>query len=762
MKKLMLFVILFVTVFGANAQITGKVVDVDNNPVEFATVVLQTIDSTYINSAYTDSLGGFDFNSELKSYHLIVQHLMYEVSENTFHSQNCGIIQLADKEHSLDEVVVKGERPVVRVVEGRLTYDMPQLLQGKVVSNAYESLLQLPGVREQDDNLVLAGAKSLTVILNGKPTTMTGEQLAELLKNTPKERIEKAEVMYSAPPQYHVRGAAINLILKGGSTDAPNLQGQVNAGYSQSHYANFSGGLTLLYSTPKFSTDFMYSFGSYLQRRGSDLLSHHLYDGLVHDIEQHNRGYGKGDVHNIRLGNDFYVDDKNKLSLIYTGQIKPWQNLTESSKGTYSNSENRKKHDSPAQMHNITLNYTSGFGLNAGADYTFYKSHSTQNYQEFMTGKQNAFEALSKQDINRISAYVDQSHSLSSDWNLNYGINFMYASDKSSQVYHSLLDKDISDSDSRSQLKEYTYNFYAGFEKSFSDKLSASFSLAGEYYKHRDFDEWSLFPTLELTYVASPAHTFQLSVSSDKTYPDYWTMTSSVSYMNGYTEIHGNPSLRPYKDYSAQFSYILKNKYVFSAYVNYIDDYFSQLPYQSPERLALIYKTMNFNYEQVLGLNMTIPFKIGSVIDSRFSLDGFYDKVKSDNYYNSSFNNDIFTFFTSLNNTINISSKPNIKMELSGMYLPRNIQGPSKITKMYKIDAGIKWIFANDKAELRLRANDIFNSWSPDNWSMKFDHQNLNMHIIPDSRYINLSFSYKFGGFKEKRRKDVDTSRFAK
>jgi len=763
MKKLLLLTLLLGIHIVTNAQtIKGKVVDNNNSPVEFATVLLQTTDSVYVNSVYTDSLGGFDIKSDMMYFRLIVQHLMYDETNSIYSSQDVGTIQLRDKENSLAEVVVKGERPVVRVIDGRLTYDMQQIVQGKVVSNAYESLLQLPGVREQDDNLILAGASSLTVILNGKPTTMNSEQVMDLLKNTPKERIEKAEVMYSAPPQYHVRGAAINLVLKSGNSDVPTLQGQINTGYSQSHYAGFSGGLTLLYSTPKFSTDFMYSFGYNARRSGLELYSHHLYEGSVYDIEQYNKGYNRAPIHNVRFGNDFYLNDKNRLSLIYTAQIRPWQHASERSQGTYSDSENKRIFDSPVQMHNAALSYSSGFGLSAGIDYTFYKNHSTQNYKESMTGKENAFDAMTKQDINRLSVYADQSHSLASDWKLNYGAKFMYASDKSSQVYKSSLKKDISDSDSYSRLREYTYNLYAGFEKSFSEKLSASFSLTGEYYKHNDFDEWSLFPTFELTYVASPIHTFQLSMSSDKEYPDYWAMTNSIGYMNGYAEIHGNPALRPYKNYSAQFNYILKSKYVVTAYVNYLDDYFAQLPYQSPEKLTLIYKTMNFNYSQQIGLNVMVPFRLGSVVDARLSVDGFYEKAKSNHYHDSSFENDILTFAASLTSTINISSKPNIKMELSGTYLPKYIQGPSDVSKLYQVNAGIKWSFANDKAELRLRANDIFNSWSPDNWKMKFDNQNLNMHIIPDLRSIGISFSYKFGGYKEKKRKDVDTSRFAK
>lgn len=54
---------------------------------------------------------------------------------------------------------------------------------------------------------------------------MSESQLKDLLKNMPKERIQEAEIMYSVPPQYHVRGAMINLVLKSGISDTPQLQG---------------------------------------------------------------------------------------------------------------------------------------------------------------------------------------------------------------------------------------------------------------------------------------------------------------------------------------------------------------------------------------------------------------------------------------------------------------------------------------------------------------------------------------------------------
>jgi hypothetical protein len=321
---------------------------------------------------------------------------------------------------------------------------------------------------------------------------------------------------------------------------------------------------------------------------------------------------------------------------------------------------------------------------------------------------------------------------------------------------------DWSGSNSNSKLKEYVYDLYAGFSKSFSDNLSVSASLTGEYYKHKEIDYWSLFPTMEITYTAKPNHIFQLSVFSDKTYPDYWEMQNAISYLNGYMEIQGNTDLQPSRTYSSQLNYILKNKYIFTLYANYIDKNFNQLPYQSPEKLVLIYKTLNFDYSSKLGLNAVIPFKVGSVFSSRLTLNGFYDRMKSSHYHDISFDKDNFTFYGNLENTFNISSKPDIKAELSGSYISRSIQGPMTISSMYSVDAGIKWTFAKGKAELSLKVNDMFNSWYPEDLNLNYNTQNLIMHMIPDSRRISISFVYKFGGFKDKKHKEVDSSRFGK
>ena len=671
-------------------KITGVITDRDNNPIEFATIVLQTTDSVFLNSAYTDSVGRFSIKTDTLPVIITIQHLMYETYQKKCNTKAIGSIQMNEKSQMLSEVSIIGEYPLVRVIDGKMTYNMSQLLTDKMATSIYDAILKLPGIHIQKGTFQLIGANNVTILINGKKTNMDENQLNNLLKNMPKERIREAEVMYSAPPQYHVRGAVINLVLDNAIYDTQQLQGQINTLYNQGYYKNFQGGVTILYNTPKTLTDFLYSFGYNQVRTGQEIISQHIFNDQVSDINQSDRGYSVKPIHTIRLGNDWLINDKDKITLAYTAEIQPWMRSFNSSNGTYSDSENKKNTDKPVQMHNIALNYTSGFGFSTGIDFTSYKNHTTQHYRERMEGKEDFFDARSKQDIRRLSFYADQSHSLGKGWTLNYGTKFSFASDKSSQIYHSSVSHNWSDYDSDSQLNEYTYDLYAGFSKRFANNLSLNASLTGEYYKHKKIDYRSLFPMMEITYTANPVSVFQLSVSSDKVYPSYWEMQNTTSYLNGYTEIQGNTDLRPAKNYSFQLNYIWKSKYIFTLFANYTDDFFCQIPYQSSDRLMLIYKTLNFNYSAKLGFNMMIPFRISRIFESRFILNGYYDKMKSDHYYDLSFTKNNLAIYTNLDNTFTISSKPNIKAELSGSYISRNIQGPMTINAMYRIDTGIK------------------------------------------------------------------------
>ena len=234
-------------------------------------------------------------------------------------------------------------------------------------------------------------------------------------------------------------------------------------------------------------------------------------------------------------------------------------------------------------------------------------------------------------------------------------------------------------------------------------------------------------------------------------------MQSTVSYLNGYTELWGTPGLKPATSYNLNGSYILKQKYIFNLFFTHALNYFAQTPYQSTERLALIYKNTNWNYMQSWGANVTVPFKVENWLDSRLTLTGMQVRQRCNDFFDIPFNRKKWVFNALLDNTFKINK--NLAFELMEFVQTPTIQGTFNIGTIFNLTTGMKWNFANDKFSLSARCNDIFNRGMPKT-NVRFKGQYLDMNSALYSRAFTINFTYRFGGYKRKEVKGIDTSRF--
>ena len=310
-----------------------------------------------------------------------------------------------------------------------------------------------------------------------------------------------------------------------------------------------------------------------------------------------------------------------------------------------------------------------------------------------------------------------------------------------------------------SRIREYTYNVYAGFDKAFNSQWTLSASATLEYYQMQDYRKWAVYPTLQLNYMPSASHILQLSFSSDKTYPDYWTLSGATSYLNGYNESLGNPFLRPYTDYNVDLTYILKNKYIFQASYSYTPDYFMQTVYLDSDRLKAIYNWQNWNYTQDLSFTAILPFKARNWWDSRLTLQATLKHDKAGAYYDAPFNQKQWVGVGHWTHTFQLCRQPNLKMEATAFGQTKSIQGSYDIQPVAFVDAALRYTFAKDKAMLQLKGRDLFNTMNPKT-KVRNGAQHLDMNTKSYMQSITLSFSYRFGGYKKKEVKEVDTSRF--
>ena len=166
------------------------------------------------------------------------------------------------------------------------------------------------------------------------------------------------------------------------------------------------------------------------------------------------------------------------------------------------------------------------FGLSVGAEYTHYIKPSNQLLKSTFEGEDWNFRTEDQQTIDRWKVFAGQVHSLGNNWELNYGVNLEWARDKSFQWYYDPVTGQktnvAGDGGFSSLLDEQSQNVYAGFSKVFSQKWQMNGSLAVEHFKNAAWNDWSVYPTLNLTWLPAAGHIIQLGLSSDKGYPDYW------------------------------------------------------------------------------------------------------------------------------------------------------------------------------------------------------------------------------------------------
>ena len=652
--------------------------------------------------------------------------------------------------YSLPEAMVTGENPIVKADKGKLIYDLPHIIKDLPVDNVFDAIKELPGVTEKDGSFTLAG-RGVKVVIDGKVTNMSSEQLNTLLKSIPASNIANAEVMYSAPARYQVRGAMINITLKKADDSIAPVVGEVGGKWQYDNRHAFQERASLIVNKGKFSGDILYSHthGKSFSETGSEA-HHSLNDGTVHEIIDASTSESQSHSHNWRVGADYNFGQKHSLSGVYTGSY---------AKGTgvytttgFHNAVNNAL--SVNQMHNGRIDYNAPFGLSAGVEFTSYKAPIIQALNN--PDGSNILTANDNQHITRWKAFVSQEHNTKNGWGINYGVNFNMAKDDSWQKYTGTgeLPGDMS-----AVQRENILNIYAGFNKSFGDKLMMDVSLAGERYESEVWKKWDIYPNAVLVYTPNKDNLFQLYVNGNRDYPEYWAVKSATNISSGgYSEIIGNPDLSPASSWFAQFIYLFKNKYMLAAWFGHTDDYFVQTQYLDPNRLKSIFKWVNFDYQQTAGLQLAIPFKAGQWLDSRLTVTGQYQHEKDSDFYDMSFDRHKVYLYVILNNNFTISRKPHLIMNVNGSYNTAAIQGLYNLPQSGNLDMSLTWRFLKEKANLTVGCYDVLETKGISPY-MNCGKQVVYNHY-PSYREFKLTFSYRFGAYKDKERKEVDTSRF--
>jgi hypothetical protein len=724
--------------------------------------------------------GKFELNNkEINEGRILFQHISFHPLKKILKDEiDLGQIILQEKLTELSEVYAKAERPLVKISAGKLVYNADMIMKRSIASNAFDIIKELPGISENNDDIKLIGASSLTIIMDGIVSKIPQEQLLNILKSTPAIQIKDIEIMYNAPSKYNVHGAVINIITDKSITDEKKIQGEITGKYTQMHYPGGNVTGNLQYKNKNINLDFMLNLEKDKYWQEANIFSIHTVSDHKTAIDQNTLDFGDMNRIMSRISGDYIFNDKERISFsgYFSGKKTDGNNNTDS---RYKESINydmfsHNKIDEKEYQYNANINYSSKIGLRLGLDYTYYNDKDNNKYTDYKNDIiENDFFNNSKQEIQSLTFTSIYEGKFSQKYSWNVGANAGY-NKFSTNVDYFFNQENLPVYDSTKRIdglqNEYITTLFFESINEINDKLSFNISLQAEYfiskYNNNDikktlWNEWVLFPNTTLTYSISNRSLLQFVVSSNKNYPSFWAVNPQTTYVNSYMEITGNPFLKPSKRYDAQLIYLLDRKYTFLVFTSYRPNYFSQVPYQDEERMKIIYRYENLNYNHTLGAGAVIPIRIGDFWTSNFSVHGIRIEQRMDNFHGYSFSRNKYLIAVQANNSFTISkSKPNIKLQLNGNYQSPMIQGVYNIGDLYNLSSGIRWSFS-DEAYFLIEYNNILKKMTPNPTTINWENQYNRRNVI-EQNIFNVTFSWRFGNYKTKKFKSIDNARYGK
>ena len=235
---------------------------------------------------------------------------------------------------------------------------------------------------------------------------------------------------------------------------------------------------------------------------------------------------------------------------------------------------------------------------------------------------------------------------------------------------------------------------------------------------------------------------------------------SQIYYSSAYSEIWGNPLLRPSKNFDTSLSWLIKGRYTLVAFAHICNDYAIQLPYQLSNRMAVVMQDVNFNHRNIFGLQSMARFSAGSWLNGNVYVTGMFISDKNNHFFDLPFNRSRFSMRAGGNVSALLSKKTNVRFSVSPTFQSRAIQGVYDINGMFSLNASMRWASANGKWNAVLSGYNLTNRRMVTHSG--YGNQDFGLRVVQDWTTLALSVIYKFGNYKAKTKKEVDTSRMRK
>jgi outer membrane receptor protein involved in Fe transport len=764
-----------------NGKITGTVIDGNTRTIESATITLRHLkDSSVAKMAVADKTGRFEFENISNGQYFVsisaVGHEMGFSETITISDANKAVvlktIELQPQAKSISGVVVTSKKPFIEQKAGKTVINVDASPTNTGLT-ALELLEKSPGVSvDNDGNISLKGKQGVMILIDGKPTYMSGADLAALLKNMQSSSLEQIEIMTNPPAKYDAAGNSgiINIKTKKGLVKGMN--GSANVSYTQGVYGRLNAGTNLNYRNNKLNIFGGLNAGNW-EGFNNLTIDRNLYENgvLVRTIDQKSRPHFKGIYQSFKAGIDYNFSKKDVAGIVIngnfnTGDENPFSNTNirylegDSTKNFLSDGDNTRKSSNLSTNFNYKHTFDStGREITADFDYVFYnnKSNTQLTTESFdNAGYKDGNNILSGDIPSEIKIYsgkIDYLHPFKSGLKLEAGVKSSYVTTNNRVSYLRSLDGSFWVNDARSNHFIYDENInaaYAIFSKGIKKwELSAGLRVENTVAKgHQVIDDSSfkrnytnLFPNVGVSYAASEKHQWNLSYSRRVSRPDYDDLNPFIFFLDSLTYGQGNPYLQPQFTNNIEFSHTFKRFLTTTINYTVTNDIITELLKQNTEKNITYQTKENFSSMKQLGISLMANVPVKKWWNSNVYVNVF------NNHYSGLYNFEpIDVQFTSLmaNMTNSFTFGKGWGGEISGWFRTKAAEGLLIANNMGAMNAAISKQMFNKKGSLKLGIRDVFYTQKFSGYA-KYSDVDVTIASQRDSRQVNLSFSYRFG-----------------
>jgi hypothetical protein len=778
-----------------NFVIKGRVIDsVSKEAIEYATVsVFQVGSGNVAGGMITASKGIFNIDGlSPGNYKVKVDFIGYKAKviepvvlggKQTI--ADLGRIMLSGTTGSLKEVTVSGQRNMLENHIDKLVYNAEKDVTSQG-GTATDVLKKVPQVSvDANGNVELLGSSNIKVLINGKPSPMFDNNLADALQTIPGSQIKSIEVISSPGAKYDAEGTGgiINIVLKENKSEGINGNVTLSAG------TRLENGSASVHAR-KGAFDINFSIGSTAFLKSTTL---NYLDKKTGNTELIQDGYGTQErtSYKPQLGINWAINKQNNLIATFTYNNYGTVNTGYTSQQYTSDlnpeiwSYRNSSDDFRNRLGNGSLDYDKKFdkkgeelSISLQADIANNSSHFGQG--SYYNSNDTLFSGL-KGD-NSIS---DRESNISIDYvlpvkksmDLELGGKGSFSRISSSSSYTTLNTNTQLYAEDPSERDKFNYNrdvyaAYASLSFPIASSVMAKAGIRDEYTNNSgNFSANrgisvpsynSFIPSVTISYSLKKNQTLKISYSKRIQRPRYSDLNPYINASDPTNVTEGNPGLLPERTNFGMISYyrffdkggsLLING--FYRYTNddeqkYIANIASLRVGDSVYTNVSVNTNMNVGIQQTLGCHIYGTIPITSKLELRANI-GIFDKYILSKIEQGRTINGI-NYRANINATYQFSK--GLLFEFFGDFHSARTEIQGNFPSFSTYSFAIRKLLFGKKASIAFTTTNPFNEYT----DQKTDISGIGFSLQSNNRIPNRSFglifSYRFGKTEYKEKKE--------